>query len=278
LRDDEEALMDKSSWVPEEVPLDRPNVARMWDYFLGGGHNFAVDREAAEQLIKLYPDLPLVSQTNRALLRRAVQFLTASGIKQFLDIGSGIPTAGNVHEIAQRADPDARVVYVDVEPVAVAHGRAILQDVPTATAIQADARQPDELLNHPDVRRMLDWTQPMGVLLLAVLHFVPDDAEAARIARTLRDAMPSGSYLVITHATTEQIEEAGRAQVEQLYRGATSPFHFRTRDQIAQFFEGLELVEPGLVYVPLWRPESEDDLLLDNPHRSNGYAGVGRKP
>src|SRR5919201_937493 len=132
--------MNQSNWVPQEVPLDQPNVARMWDYFLGGAHNFAVDREAAEQLFKLYPDLPLVSQTNRALLRRAVQFLIDVGIKQFLDIGSGIPTAGNVHEVAQRAEPDARVVYVAIEPVAVAHGRAILRDTPTAIAIQADAR------------------------------------------------------------------------------------------------------------------------------------------
>jgi hypothetical protein len=270
--------MNQSDWVPQEVPLDRPNVARMYDYFLGGAHNFAADREAAEQLFKLFPDLPLVSQTNRALLRRAVQFLIGLGIKQFLDIGSGIPTAGNVHEVAHRADPDARVVYVDVEPVAVAHSRAILQDNPTAIAIQADARRPQELVNHRDVRRMLDWTRPMGVLMLALLHFVPDDAEAIQIVHALRDAMPSGSYLVITHASTERIEEGGRAQVEQLYRGATSPFHFRTRDQIAQFFEGLELVEPGLVYLPLWRPESEDDLLFDNPERSNGYVGVARKP
>jgi hypothetical protein len=277
LLDDEHALMDQANWVPEEVPLDRPNVARMWDYFLGGAHNFAVDREAAEQAIKLYPDVRLVAQANRAFLRRAVQFLTASGITQFLDIGSGIPTAGSVHEVAQRAHPDVRVVYVDIDPVAVAHSRAILQDVPTASAIQADARQPEELLTHPEVRRMLDWTRPIGVFLLALLHFVPDDAEAMRIVRTLQEAMPSGSYLVITHGTTEQLEEAG-AQVEQLYRGATSPIHFRTREQITRFFEGFELVEPGLVYVPLWRPESEDDLLLDNPHRSNGYAGVGRKP
>src|SRR5919199_1174942 len=241
--------MNQFNWVPDNVPLDRPNVARMWDYFLGGAHNFAVDREAAEQAIKLYPDVRLVAQANRAFLRRAVQFLTASGITQFLDI----------------------------DPVAVAHSRAILQDVPTASAIQADARQPEELLTHPEVRRMLDWTRPIGVFLLALLHFVPDDAEAMRIVRTLQEAMPSGSYLVITHGTTEQLEEAG-AQVEQLYRGATSSIHFRTREQIAQFFEGFELVEPGLVYVPLWRPESEDDLLLDNPHRSNGYAGVGRKP
>jgi hypothetical protein len=270
--------MNQSNWVPAEVPLDRPNVARMYDYFLGGGHNFAIDREAAEQLFKLYPDLPLVSRANRALLRRAVRFMVDQGINQFLDIGSGIPTAGNVHEVAQRANPDARVVYVDVEPVAVAHSQAILHDVPNAIAIQGDARRPEQVINQPDVQQRLDWQRPMGVLLLALLHFVPDDAEAAHIVRTLREAMPSGSYLVITHATTEQIDESGRQRVEQLYQQATSPFHFRTRDQIAQLFEGLELVEPGLVYLPQWRPESEDDLLVDQPARSNGYVAVGRKP
>jgi hypothetical protein len=270
--------MNQSNWVPGEVPLDRPNVARMYDYFLGGGHNFAVDREAAEQLIKLYPDLPKVSRANRALLRRAVRYLVDQGINQFLDIGSGIPTAGNVHEVAQRANPDAHVVYVDVEPVAVAHSQAILQGVPNTVAIQGDARRPGDVINHPEVQAQLDWRQPIGVLLLALLHFVPDDADAANIVRSLREAMPSGSYLVITHATTEQIDESGRQRVEQLYQKATSPFHFRTRDQIAQFFEGLELVEPGLVYIPLWRPEGEDDLLVDQPARSNGYVAVGRKP
>jgi len=270
--------MNQSNWVPDEVPLDRPNVARMYDYFLGGGHNFAIDREAAEQLFKLFPDLPLVSQANRAVLRRAVQFLVDQGINQFLDIGSGIPTAGNVHEVAQRANPDARVVYVDVEPVAVAHSQAILQGVPNTVAIQGDARRPEAVIDHPQVQQQLDWNQPMGVLLLALLHFVPDDAEATHIVRALREAMSSGSYLVITHATTEQIDEGERQKVEQLYRNATSPFHFRTRDQIAQLFEGLELVEPGLVYIPLWRPESEDDLFVDQPARSNGYVAVGRKP
>src|SRR6266568_2958594 len=158
--------MTESNWVPQEVSIDRPNVARMYDYFLGGAHNFAVDREAAEQLFKVFPDLPLVSQANRAVLRRAVRFLVDEGMHQFLDIGSGIPTAGNVHEVAQRANPDARVVYVDVEPVAVAHSRAILHDVPNAIAIQADARRPEQLINQPDVQQRLDWQRPMGVLML----------------------------------------------------------------------------------------------------------------
>jgi len=248
----------------------------MYDYFLGGGHNFAVDRDAAEQLFAIFPDLPLVAQANRAVLRRAVQYLVRQGIKQFIDIGSGIPTAGNVHEVAQRADPEARVVYVDVEPVAVVHSQAILQGVPNTVAIQGDARQPNDVLNHPDVLRLIDLSQPIGVLLVSVLHFVPDDVEATDIVRSLRDAMPSGSYLVITHATTDKVETSWE-KIEKVYQGTTSPFHFRTRDQVAGFFEGLEMVEPGLVYLPLWRPESDDDLLLDQPDRTSGYAGVGRK-
>jgi hypothetical protein len=270
--------MSQSDWVPAEVPLDRPNVARMYDYFLGGAHNFAVDREAAQQLFSIFPDLPLVSQANRALLRRAVHFLVGAGINQFLDIGSGIPTAGNVHEVAQRMDPEARVAYVDVEPVAVAHSRAILRDVPNTVAVQGDARKPQDVVCDPEVRRLLDFDQPMAVLMLALLHFIPDGDVARFIVRSLRDAVPSGSYFVITHATTERIEASGRERVVELYKNASSPFHFRTRDQIEGLFEGLEMLEPGLVYIPLWRPEAEDDLFLDQPDRSNGYAGVARKP
>jgi hypothetical protein len=269
--------MNESSWAPQDVPLDRPSVARMYDYFLGGGHNFAVDRQAAEQVVAIFPDAPLVAQANRAVLRRAVQYLVSEGIQQFIDIGSGIPTAGNVHEVAQRANPDARVVYVDVEPVAVAHSQAILQGVPNTVAIQGDARQSQDVLDHPDVQRLIDLNQPVGVLLVAVLHFVPDERVAIDIVRSLRDAMPSGSYVVITHATTEKVGP-GRQKIEELYQGTTSPFHFRTRDQVAGFFDGLQMVEPGLVYLPLWRPESDDDLLLDEPDRTSGYAGVGRKP
>ncbi len=264
--------MIQSDWVPDEVPLDRPNVARMWDYFLGGAHNFAIDREAAEQAIKLYPDLPLVAQVTRAFLRRAVRFLLDEGVDQFLDIGAGIPTAGNVHEIAQRVNPAARIAYVDIDPVVIAHSRAILRGTANAVAVQADARRPDEIVGHPDVRRVLDWTRPIGILAIAVFHFIPDDALALSIIRVLREAVPSGGYLALTHATAEGVDQARAEQGEQLY-----PLHFRTRDQIAAFFEGLELVEPGVVYVPLWRPESDDELLLDDPDRSANYAGVARK-
>lgn len=270
--------MTEPNWVPREVAIDTPNVARMYDYFLGGGHNFAVDREAAERLIKMYPDLRLVAQANRSFLRRAVTYLVRTGVTQFIDIGSGIPTAGNVHQIAQRIEPTVRVVYVDIEPVAVAHSQALLGNVPNTLAVQGDARNVRQIVDQPAVRELLDWSKPIAVLLVALLHFVPDDDDALQIVRSLRDAVPAGSYVVITHATTEQIDEAGREKVEELYRGASSPFHFRSRDQIGRYFEGLDLVEPGLVHVPLWRPESKDDLFYDEPARSNGYVGVGRKP
>jgi len=249
----------------------------MWDYFLGGHHNFAVDRQAAEQAIKLYSDLPLVAQVTRAFLGRAVRFMLDQGVDQFLDVGSGIPTVGNVHEIAQRGNPAASVVYVDIDPVAVAHSQRILRGVANAVAVQADARRPEGIVGHPDVRRALDWTRPIGVLAIALFHFVPDDAQARGILRILGDALSSGSYLALTHATADGVDPALAERGEQLYRRTSAPLHFRTRDQIAGLFEGLELVEPGVVYVPLWRPESASDLLHEQPIRSANYAGVGRK-
>jgi hypothetical protein len=269
--------MSQPDWVPDSVSLDRPNVARMWDYWLGGYHNFAVDRQAGEQAIKLYPDLPLVAQANRAFLLRAVRFMLGQGVDQFLDIGSGIPTVGNVHEFAQRINPAARVVYVDIDPVAVAHSRAMLNGVANAVAVQGDARRADEVVGQPEIRRVLDWTRPIGVLAIALFHFVPDEAEVLASLGVLRGALPDGSYVALTHATADELDPSVAAQAEQLYQRATAPFRFRTRDQIAGLFDGLDLVEPGMVYAPLWRPESADELLVDQPARSLAYAGVGRK-
>jgi hypothetical protein len=259
------------------MPLDKPSPARMYDYFLGGHHNFEVDRLAAEQVIATFPDVILAARANRAFLRRAVSFLVAQGIDQFLDIGSGIPTAGNVHEVAQDVVPAARVVYVDSDGVAVRHSQAILQDNPNATVIQADARQPEIILRHPEVRRLIDFTRPLGVLLAAVLPFIVDDVEAVRVVHVLRETMAPGSYLVISHGTDEGLPRATVAQGEQVYRRSTNPAKGRSRAAIAAFFKGLELVEPGIVYAPLWRPEGSRDLLLDEPERSAVYAGVGYK-
>jgi hypothetical protein len=269
--------MHQSDWVPDEVLLDRPNVARMWDYFVGGGHNFAVDREAADQVIKAYPDLPLVARVTRAFLGRVVRFLISQGIDQFLDIGSGIPTANSVHEIARRVVPSARVAYVDIDPVAVAHSQAILRETANTVAIQADARCPESIINHPDVLRVLDWTRPIGVLAIAIFHFVPEDAEAKRIARSLNAALASGSFLAFTHATDDQVTPANVEVVERVYERTAVPFHFRGKQQITELFDAFQLIEPGVVYVPQWQPETDGDLLLDEPDRTSAYAGVGRK-
>lgn len=268
--------MSTASWVPEEVPLDKPNVARMYDYYLGGHHNFAVDRRAAEAAMAIYPDLPLVMQANRAFLRRVVRYLVGRGVTQFLDIGSGIPTAGNVHEVAQQATPAARVAYVDVDPVAVAHAQALLSHDASTIIVRGDVRQPAPILAHPEIGALLDWARPVAVLLLMLLHFVPDDAEAYGAVRMLREHLPPGSYLVVSHAATDDVPAAVRDQMIGLYTRTSSPIVSRSREQIARFFEGTELVEPGLVYLPRWRPEGSEELLLDQAERSVTLAGVGR--
>jgi hypothetical protein len=262
--------------TPEQLKV--PNPARMYDYYLGGHHNLAVDREAADKAVAIYPGFPLFMRANRAFLRRAIEFLVAQGIERILDVGSGIPTVGNVHETAQTANPNARVVYVDVDPVAVAHSTAMLRGNPRATIIERDMREPESILAHPDVKALLAPGEPIGLILAFVLHFVVDDGEALRIVRVFRDALPSGSFVVISHGTMEHLPPDILEQLVRLYATTSQPVRIRSKSEILQFFEGLELVEPGLVYVPLWRPEEPDDLLLDHPERSSGLAGVGRVP
>jgi len=257
---------------------DKPSVARMYDYFLGGFHNVAIDRQAAEAVLRVFPEASLALQANRAFLRRAVNFLIAQGIDQFLDIGSGIPSVGNVHEVAQHINPAARVVYVDSDPVAVEHSNAILADNIHALAIEADARQPERLLQHPDIQRLLDFRRPIGVLIVALLHFLPNDADAYGLVRAVRDALAPGSYIAITHGTADAMPPDIAAQTEQLYAGTSNPGKYRSRSAVEGFFAGLTLVEPGVVYVPLWRPEGPDDLFMHDPERSINFAGVGYKP
>ncbi len=269
--------MSTPPWAPTEVPIDRPSAARMYDYYLGGFHNFEVDRQMAEEAIALWPELPLIMRVNRGFLRRAVTYLVNQGIDQFLDIGSGIPTVGNVHEVAHRGNPDARVVYVDIDPIAVAHSRAILQDTPNVGVIQADLRDPQKILNDPIVRRLLDFRRPMAVFVVAVLHFLPDDVQASTCVRELRNALAPGSYLVISHASSEGDPDRSREH-EALYARTPNPLKTRSLAEIRAFFGDFEMVEPGAVWLPLWRPEREDDLFLDHPERCTGLAGVGHKP
>ena len=270
--------MSTATWIPETVPPDKPNASRIYDYLLGGYHNFEIDRLAGDRVVEIYPDSRLSSQACRAFLRRVVNYLTEQGIDQFLDIGSGIPTVGNVHEVAQQAIPDASVVYVDIDPTAVAHSRAILKDNPNATALQGDARWPDKILSHTEIKRLLDFDRPVAVLLLLVLHTIASDEEAYGAVRTVRDALAPGSYVAISHGTRDNAPPGVMDQLQKLSAGTPTPTIDRTRAEIERFFEGLELVKPGVVRPPLWRPEGPDDVLLDQPERVLVFAGVGRKP
>ncbi len=267
-------LSQDPTWVPAAIPTDKPSPARIYDYLLGGYHNFEVDRIMVEKLLTIYPDTKQLALLNRAFLNRAVEFLLEADIDQFLDIGSGIPTLGNVHEIAQNKNPSARVVYVDIDPIATAHSKAILQDNPNATSIQADIRQPDTILNHPEVKEMIDFNQPVGLTLVAILHFIVDDEKANNAIRLLTKALTQGSIMVISHSALE-LETQGAINARQEYTAGNTKR--RSRDQLLQFFEGFKLVEPGLVPIPSWHPESSDDIFYDQPERSTGYACVGVK-
>jgi hypothetical protein len=263
--------------IPSKDQTDVPSPARMYDYFLGGYHNFEVDRAAAEKVKEINPEAPMVMRANRAFLRRVVSFLAHRGIDQFLDIGSGIPTAGNVHEIAHQVNPDCRVVYVDVESVAVRHAEEILAAEPNAGVIEADARRPEEITVHPEVLRHLDFGRPVAVLLFCVLHFFEEDEEALHAVRTLRDTLASGSYVAISHATNDGLSEEHRERIEKVYSRTAAPLTMRPREPIEGFFMGLGMVEPGLTFVPLWQPESEEDIFLGSPEHSVTYGGVGYK-
>jgi len=263
-------------WVPPEVDPKRANVARVYDYLLGGSHNFLADQDAARALAAVEPDIRAGARANRAFLGRAVRFLAGSGIRQFLDIGSGIPTEGNVHEVAQRSAPGSRVVYADIDPVAIAHSRAILARHENATIIEGDLREPQKILGHEAVARLIDPAQPTGLLLVSVLPFIADGEDPWRIVATLRDALAPGSYLVLCHPTNESKPVVAQAAEKMYNRSVSTQVHIRSRADILRFFDGFELVDPGLVYIPQWRPDSPADVPSD-PTRLWGLVGVGRK-
>lgn len=254
--------------------MDLPNVARMYDYFLGGFHNFPADRELAEQAIAAFPQAPATARANRNFLRRAVSYLVEQGVDQFLDIGSGVPTVGNVHEIAQAARPQSRVVYVDIEPVAVTHSRQLLADNPNATAVLADLHRPEEILGHPEVVATLDFSRPVALLMVAVLHFVPDDDVPPAVIRQLREAFSGGSWLVLSHGTYDVVPEEVGARVQALYRKTSSPAVGRSLAQVTALFDGYSLVEPGVVLAEQWEPGRLADVA--EPERCPVWVGVAR--
>jgi hypothetical protein len=268
--------MQQPTWAESIDPIEaqRPSSARVYDYFLGGAHNFAVDRELADAIARMTPHIGDTMRANRAFLRRAVRYLVDQGVTQFLDVGSGIPTVGNVHEVAQRADPACRVVYVDIDPVAVSHSRAMLTDNPNATVIEADVRDAEAILDHPQTRGMLDFDAPIALLVLGVLHFVPDEDDPAGIVARLRRPLTTGSHLALVNVTYEdQPPEVIEAQ--KLSSRTGTPIFLRSRAELTAMFDGLPLVDPGLVYLPLWRPDSALDPT-DDPARYGALAGVAR--
>ncbi|MER7012663.1 SAM-dependent methyltransferase [Saccharopolyspora sp. NPDC000359] len=267
--------MEAQAWWAKGVDVRRPSSARVYDVHLGGSHNFQVDRDLAERAAEMMPTLPAVLRANRSFLRRAVQHLAELGVRQFLDLGSGIPTVGNVHEIAQRVDPRCRVVYVDNDLVAVAHSQAILRGNDGAVAIRADFRDVDEVLGDVRVQSTLDFDQPVAVLFFAVLHFVPDSDDPAGIVARYADRLCPGSYVAISHAGSDGVEEA-RVRASALYSERIGGFFLRTNAEVAAMFGDLELVEPGLVDLLDWHPDP-GEKWVDAP-LTTGPGGVARKP
>ncbi|WP_327676293.1 SAM-dependent methyltransferase [Kitasatospora sp. NBC_00458] len=261
---------------PADLRPEVPHPARMYDYYLGGKDNFPADREAAEKVLAISPLVRISAVANRAFLGRAVRQLAGEGIRRFVDIGTGIPSAGNTHEIAQQVHPDARVVYLDNDPIVLVHGRALLSGAaPGSTSVvQADLRDPAAVLAAPEVRQVLDAGEPVGLLLVAVLHFVDEQDDPYGIVRTLVDALPAGSRLVLSHGTLDFTPDADASRGPAVYRSATAQLTMRRRVQVLRFFDGLELAEPGLVTAPLWRPDRPEQ---PTDSQVGIWAGVGEK-
>jgi hypothetical protein len=255
----------------EEIDTSRPHPARIYDYLLGGKDNYEVDREAGDQLAAAAPEVRIGVRANRAFMRRAVRYVVGSGVRQILDVGTGLPTSPNVHEIAQEAAPDVRVAYVDNDPIVSAHGNALLSRAGRTSIVLGDLRDPRAIVDHPDVRQVIDFDEPVALLLVAVLHFLTDAEQPAEVVATLRDALPAGSFLVLSHATGDFADRSG---AQAIYNRATATLNLRSRAEVTRLFDGFELIEPGLAQVPFWRPDAPP------PVRSaeiGFYGGVARK-
>ena len=245
--------------VPEGVDVTRPSIARIYDYLLFGKDNFAADRAAAEKLMQSRLDPRRLALANRAFLRRAVRFLAQQGISQFLDLGSGLPTSPSVHEVARDVTPGARVVYVDHDPIVVAHNDALLATRDGVVTVRADVRDPEAVLSHPALTSCIDFGRPVAVLLLSVLHFIGPDEDAPGIVARFRERMAPGSYLVVSIGTSDGSDPEMLAEATATYAGARMPFTLRSRRQIMDLLDGFELVKPGLVSLPEWRPDYNTD-------------------
>ncbi|MCS7476425.1 SAM-dependent methyltransferase [Umezawaea endophytica] len=265
--------MELANWVPAGSDTGLPSAARLYDYLLGGGHNFAADRALAEELLVVEPNARAIARHNRSFLRRAVLYMIDQGVQQFLDLGSGIPTVGNVHEVARRAAPETRVVYVDFEDIAVAHSRRILAADPLAAIVQEDLTEPTAVLDAASRTGLLDLAEPVGLLAVSVLHFVSSTADAAGALGVYRDAVASGSHLALSHATAD-LQPVEMAGIVEVMKRSANPVFPRSHAEVHGFFLGFDVVDPGVVPVPRWRPERAAD---DDPASAGLFAGVGHK-
>lgn len=267
-------MTSQADWVPDGVDQETPSAARIYDYVLGGTHNFPVDRLFAEKALQIHPDGRRVAIMNRAFLRRAVLFMIDAGIRQFLDLGSGIPTLGSSHEVAEEAAPGSKVVYVDLEPVAVAHSRLILAGNENAAVLHADITDVEKVLNAPETR-LLDFSKPIGLLAITIGHYISRERGADKVFAAYRDALAPGSFLALTHITDDFAVIKGDEVVALMKKTQNNVFP-RTRAEVLALFEGFELVEAGLVTTSQWRADTIADVV--DPELDGLYAGVGRKP
>ncbi|HEY2576942.1 MAG TPA: SAM-dependent methyltransferase [Streptosporangiaceae bacterium] len=269
--------MDDHEESASTFDTSRPNVARVYDYLLGGKDNYAADRALGNQIIATLPTVQVGVRAQRALLSRVVRYLVRdAGIRQLIDIGSGLPTAENVHEIAHRYAPESRVAYIDNDPIVLAHARALLAHDTTTIAVDGDLCEPTTILENPEILGHLDWDEPIGLLLCGILHYVLDDERPGEVIRALSDGLPSGSYVFIHHLLDSGDPEGADLQASMVK--GLGRVQFRTMDQIRAFFGGLELVEPGLVLVPDWRPSINTPSAHDVPVLRLACAGVAGKP
>ncbi|WP_282782061.1 SAM-dependent methyltransferase [Nocardia sp. CC201C] len=246
-----------SDSAADRIDVTKPHPARRYDYWLGGSANYPADRESAEMVAEAFPTVQISALENRKFLRRAVGHLAERGIRQFLDIGTGLPTAGNVHEIAQTVVPESRIVYVDNDPIVLVHANELLNSSPEGKTayLEADVREPRRILTHPDLLDTIDLSQPVALILVAILHFIGDEEKPHNLVRELREALAPGSYLVISHATGDYLAPEDRPATLEANKRSRVPFYLRSREEISRFFTGLELVAPGITSVTNWRPE-----------------------
>ncbi|MET7904953.1 SAM-dependent methyltransferase [Streptomyces sp. NPDC005336] len=266
--------------APDQIDTTKPHSARMYDYYLNGKDHYEVDAQAAAKVLGVYPTVKLNARVNRGFIHRATRWLAGeAGVRQFLDIGTGIPTEPNLHQVAQGVAPDARVVYTDNDPIVLAYAQALLNGTPEGRTayVQADVREPQRIINAGELQETLDLSKPVAMSVNALFHFIPEEAKPYEIVRELMDALPSGSYLMLTHSTHDFSAETW-VKVIEIYKESGIPFTTRSQSEVAAFFEGLELVEPGVSEPQHWKPDADDRPEDIRSADINMWAGVARKP